>query len=59
VSITSVGGQEQLISNGERFKPALAGRDRKQTMKDLREISTNWFKNELCHFTRFSIGYGL
>jgi hypothetical protein len=33
-----------LISNGGRFKPAFAKRDKKQTMIDLRGISTNWFK---------------
>jgi hypothetical protein len=36
------GGHKQLISNGGRFKPVFAERDRKQTMIDLR---TNWFKN--------------
>ncbi len=30
------GGLEQLISNGERFKPAFAERDKKQAMIDLR-----------------------
>jgi hypothetical protein len=30
-----------LISNGGRFKPAFAKRDKKQTMIDLRGISTN------------------
>jgi hypothetical protein len=34
-----------LISNGGRFKPAFAERDKKQTMTDLRGISANWFKN--------------
>jgi hypothetical protein len=34
-------GHEQPISNGERFKPAFVERDKKQTMTDLREISTN------------------
>jgi hypothetical protein len=34
-------------SNGERLKPALGERDKKQTMIDLRGISTNWFKNQL------------
>jgi len=38
------GGHEQLISNGERFKPAFAERDKKQAMIDLRGIPTNWFK---------------
>ncbi len=33
-----------LIPNDERFKPAFAERDKKQTMIDLGEISTNWFK---------------
>jgi hypothetical protein len=37
------GGHEKLISNGGRFKPALAERDEKQKMIDLRGISTNWF----------------
>jgi hypothetical protein len=37
-------GHEQLISNGERFKPAFAERDKKQAMIDLRGIPTNWFK---------------
>jgi hypothetical protein len=32
------GGYEQLISNGVRFKPAFAERDKKQTMIDLRGI---------------------
>jgi hypothetical protein len=32
------GGHEQLVSNG---KPAFAKRDKKQTMIDLRGISTN------------------
>ncbi len=40
---TRDGGHEQLISNGERFKLAIAERDKKQTMIDLRGISTNWF----------------
>jgi hypothetical protein len=35
------GGYEQLVSNGGRFKPALDERDKKQTMIDLRGISTN------------------
>jgi hypothetical protein len=46
-----VGGHEQLISNGGR---AFAERDKKQTMIDLREISTNWFKNQLCPSIRLS-----
>jgi hypothetical protein len=29
------GGHEQLISNGGRFKPAFAEREKKQTMIDL------------------------
>jgi hypothetical protein len=33
---TGDGGNEQLISNDERFKPAFAERDEKQTMIDLR-----------------------
>jgi hypothetical protein len=35
------GGHEELISNGGRFKPALAERDKKHTMIDLRRISTS------------------
>ncbi len=38
------GGHEQLISSGGRFNRAFAKRDKKQTMTDLRGISTNWFK---------------
>jgi hypothetical protein len=30
-SLLGDGGHEQLISNGERFKPAFAERDKKQT----------------------------
>jgi hypothetical protein len=37
---------EELISDGGRFKPAFAKRDKKQTMTDLRGISTNWVKNQ-------------
>ncbi len=48
------GGHEQLISNGGRFKPVFSERDQKQTMIDLRGISTNWFKNQLCHSIRIS-----
>ncbi len=32
---------EQLISNGDMFKPVFTKRDKKQTMIDLRGISTN------------------
>ncbi len=32
-------GHEQLISNGERLKPAFGEGDKKQTMIDLRGIS--------------------
>jgi hypothetical protein len=39
-------GQEQLISNGGRFKPAFTKRDKKQTMIDLRVIATKWFKKQ-------------
>ena len=47
-------GHDQLISNGERFKPAFAERVKKQTMIDLQGISTNWFKNQLCSSIRLS-----
>ncbi len=34
---------------------AFAKRDKKQTMNDLRGISTNWFKNQFCpHSIRLS-----
>ncbi len=46
-SSETVGGHEQLISNGGRIKPAFAKREKKQTMIDLRGILTNWFKNQL------------
>ncbi len=39
-------------------EPAFAERDRKHTMIDLRGISTNWLKNQLCPFIMLS-GYGL
>jgi hypothetical protein len=42
------GGHKPLIANGERFKPAFIERDKKQTMIDLRGISSNWFKNQFC-----------
>ncbi len=45
---------KQLISNGRRSKPAFAKRDKKQTMIDLRGISTNWLKNQLCSSIRLS-----
>ncbi len=35
------GGHKQLISNGGRYKPAFAERDKKQIMIDLRGISSN------------------
>jgi hypothetical protein len=41
---------KQLISNGEMFKLAFTMRYKKQTMIDLRGISTN----QLCHSTRLS-----
>ncbi len=43
-------GHKQFTSNSVRFKPAFAERDKKQTMIDLRGISPNWFKNQLCSF---------
>jgi hypothetical protein len=48
------GGHEEVISNGGRLKPAFAEIDKKQTMIDLRGISTNWFENQLCSSIRFS-----
>ncbi len=47
-------GREQLISNGGRFKPAFAKRDKKHTMIDFRVIATNWFKNQFCPSIRLS-----
>ncbi len=41
------GGKKQQISNGGRFKSAVAARDKKQTMTDLREVSSNCFKNRI------------
>jgi hypothetical protein len=46
--------QEQLISNGGRYNPAFAERDRKQTMIDLRGIASNWFKNQFCPSIRLA-----
>ncbi len=43
------GDFEQVISNGGRFKPASAKRDKKQTMIDLWVITTNWFKTQLVY----------
>jgi hypothetical protein len=57
VKITD-GGHEQLISNGGKFKPAFAERDKKQTRIHLRGISTNWLKNQLCPSLGF-LGYVL
>jgi hypothetical protein len=51
------GHHEEMISNCERFKlvkMAFAKRDKKQQMTDLRGISTNWFKKQLCPSTRRS-----
>ncbi len=45
---------EQLISNGERFKPAFAERYKKQPVIDLPGISTNRFNNQLCPPSRLS-----
>jgi|LakMenEpi03Aug12_release.lakeMendotaPanAssembly.Ray.scaffolds.fasta_scaffold2500607_1 hypothetical protein len=46
--VIRAGTHEQLISNSVLFKPAFAKRDEKQAMIDLRGISTNWLKNQLC-----------
>jgi hypothetical protein len=46
------------ISNGERFKPALAERVKKQTTIHLRGISTNWLKTSYIPPQGF-LGYGL
>jgi hypothetical protein len=53
------GGHKQLISNGGRFNLAFVKRDKKPTIIDLRGISTNWFKTQLCPSTRLSRLYGL
>ncbi len=47
------GGHKKRISNRVPFNPAFAKRYKKQTMIDIREISTNWFKNHLYHSIRF------
>jgi hypothetical protein len=44
-----------LFSLVNTFKPALAKRDKKQTMIDLRGTSTNWFENQLCPSIRLFI----
>jgi hypothetical protein len=52
--LTREGAHQQLISNGGRFKLAFFKKDKKQTMIDLREISTNCIKNQLCPSVRLS-----
>jgi hypothetical protein len=52
--VDRVGSHEQLISNVGSFKPAFDERDQKQTLIDLRGISTNWFKNQFCPSVRLS-----
>ncbi len=44
---------KQLISNGGRFRPAFAKRNKKQAMIDLCGISRNWFKKS--HYRAFKI----
>jgi hypothetical protein len=46
---------EQLISYSERFKPAFAKRDKKQTIMYFPVIPTNWFKNQLYPSIRLAI----
>jgi hypothetical protein len=55
---TGDGGHEQLISNGGRFNPVFSERGKKQTIIDLRGISTNWLKNSSVPPQGF-LGYGL
>jgi hypothetical protein len=45
---------ETIVMNSDSFKLGFAERDKKQTMIDLRGISTNWLKNQLCPSTRLS-----
>jgi hypothetical protein len=52
------GGHKQRISNGLMLKSAFSKRDKKQTMINLRRISTNWFKNQLCPFIMLSKATG-
>jgi hypothetical protein len=53
------GGYEQQISNGGRFKPAFAERDKKQTMIDSsEETRQTGLKNQLYPSTRLTIGSG-
>jgi hypothetical protein len=52
---TRDGDRGQLICNCGMLKPAFAERDKKQTMTDLRGISTNWFENQLCPSKRLSM----
>ncbi len=50
-------GVNPMYFVGGRFKPAK--RDRKQTIIDLREISTNWFENQFCPSNRLSRRWAL
>jgi hypothetical protein len=43
-----------IFSSQNLFKPALAERDKKQTMIGLRGVSTNWLKNLFCPAIRLS-----
>jgi hypothetical protein len=52
-------GHEQLILNGGRFNPAFFERDKKQTIIDLRGISTDWFKKTSYVPSQGFLGYGL
>jgi hypothetical protein len=47
------GGHEQLISNRVCFKPAFAYRDKKQTIIDLRGITTDWLKPVMSLYKAF------
>jgi hypothetical protein len=51
------GGHEQLISNGERFKPAFSERDKNQTMIDLRGSQQTGLKTSYVPPQGF-LGYG-
>ena len=49
------GGLSKDTTVNPPLKPALAKRDKKQTMIDLRGTSTNWFENQLCPSIRLFI----
>ncbi len=45
---------EMVVMKSRSLESAFAERNKKQIMIDLRGISSNWFKNQLCPSIRFS-----